>query len=77
MARITPLVFVADDDISIRESLESLITCAGWAARLRALCHRHGSLSRREREVMALVVLGRLNKHVAADLGILASAKSP
>ncbi len=26
----TPLVFVVDDDVSVRESLESLIRCAGW-----------------------------------------------
>src|ERR1700761_9224438 len=26
----TPKVFVVDDDISMRESLESLIRCAGW-----------------------------------------------
>src|SRR6202045_2659713 len=26
----TPIVFVVDDDISVRESLESLIRCAGW-----------------------------------------------
>jgi FixJ family two-component response regulator len=26
----TPIVFVVDDDVSVRESLESLIRCAGW-----------------------------------------------
>ena len=26
----TPVVFVVDDDVSVRESLELLITCAGW-----------------------------------------------
>jgi FixJ family two-component response regulator len=30
MSRGTPLVFVVDDDISVRESLESLIRFAGW-----------------------------------------------
>ena len=35
-----------------------------------SLDDRYGSLSRREREVMALVVAGRLNKQVGADLGI-------
>ena len=25
-----PIVFVVDDDVSVRESLESLIRCAGW-----------------------------------------------
>ena len=29
-AHATPIVFVVDDDISVRESLESLIRCAGW-----------------------------------------------
>jgi len=37
---------------------------------MRALSERHASLTRREREVMALVVAGRLNKQVAAELGI-------
>jgi FixJ family two-component response regulator len=39
-------------------------------ARTRALQERYDSLSRREREVMNLVVSGRLNKQVGADLGI-------
>jgi FixJ family two-component response regulator len=26
----TPTVFIVDDDISVRESLESLVRCAGW-----------------------------------------------
>lgn len=30
MAEATPIVFVVDDDISVRESLELLITSAGW-----------------------------------------------
>jgi FixJ family two-component response regulator len=30
MPQTTPTVFVVDDDISVRESLESLIRCAGW-----------------------------------------------
>ena len=30
MSRGTPIVFVVDDDISVRESLESLIRFAGW-----------------------------------------------
>src|SRR5467141_1443768 len=30
MAHAAPIVFVVDDDISVRESLESLIRCAGW-----------------------------------------------
>lgn len=30
MSQATPIVFVVDDDISVRESLESLIRCEGW-----------------------------------------------
>ena len=30
MLQVTPIVFVVDDDISVRESLELLIRCEGW-----------------------------------------------
>jgi FixJ family two-component response regulator len=30
MSHTTPIVFVVDDDVSVRESLELLIPCAGW-----------------------------------------------
>jgi FixJ family two-component response regulator len=30
MLHVTPIVFVVDDDVSVRESLESLIRCEGW-----------------------------------------------
>ena len=40
------------------------------SAHLRAMRDLYGSLSRREREVMTLVVAGRLNRQVAAELGI-------
>jgi FixJ family two-component response regulator len=169
MSRVAPVVFVVDDDVSVRESLELLISCAGWQPRLcasakeflalpraqapsclvldlslpdingldvqtlvadrvempiifitghgdipgtvramkagavefltkpfsdevllsairnaversdaalhlqaqmRAVRDRYASLSRREREVMALVVAGRLNKQVGGELGI-------
>src|SRR2546428_447847 len=30
MPDATPIVFVVDDDVSVRESLELLIRCAGW-----------------------------------------------
>jgi len=44
ISRDTPVVFVVDDDISVRESLESLIRFAGWQPRTFAsaqefLCH--------------------------------------
>ena len=37
---------------------------------LQALRDAHASLTPREREVLAMVVAGRLNKQIAADLGI-------
>jgi FixJ family two-component response regulator len=30
ISQIAPIVFVVDDDVSVRESLELLIRCAGW-----------------------------------------------
>jgi len=30
MSSATPIVFVVDDDVSVRESLEALIRCEGW-----------------------------------------------
>src|SRR3712207_744056 len=32
MPHATPIVFVVDDDVSVRESLEALIRCEGWQA---------------------------------------------
>lgn len=43
--------------------------CAQSAARAEVSA-RHATLTRREREVMTHVVRGRLNKQIAADLGI-------
>src|ERR671918_50651 len=40
------------------------------AAALAALGQRFDSLTPREREIMALVAAGRLNKQIAADLGV-------
>src|SRR6266700_3019033 len=133
MTDAIPRVFVVDDDISVRESLELLIRCAGWQAEtfasaqeflsrprvlapsclvldvglpdlngldlpkpfgdevllgairnaiersraavsreaeMRVLQNSYASLTPREREVMALVVSGRLNKQVGGELGI-------
>ncbi len=55
---------------SIRSALERSRACLDEEASLQALRDRHRSLTRREREVMALVVRGRLNKQVGGDLGI-------
>src|SRR6202050_5387668 len=30
MLQVTPILFVVDDDVSVRESLELLIRCEGW-----------------------------------------------
>jgi len=32
MSHVTPIVFVVDDDVSVRESLELLVGSAGWQA---------------------------------------------
>ena len=61
------------DDVllnAIRNCLERSSIALGHEAELKALKSSYASLSRREREVMALVVTGRLNKQVAAELGI-------
>src|SRR2546427_1777071 len=39
MSQTTPIVFVVDDDISVRESLESLIRNAGWEPATFASAH--------------------------------------
>jgi FixJ family two-component response regulator len=39
MTHSTPIVFVVDDDISVRESLELLIRCAGWQPETFASAH--------------------------------------
>jgi FixJ family two-component response regulator len=41
-----PIVFVIDDDVSVRESLELLITSAGWEPRTFASAHEFLSLPR-------------------------------
>ena len=55
---------------AIRHALERSQTALGHEAELRALRDGYASLSRREREVMALVVAGLLNKQVGWELGI-------
>jgi FixJ family two-component response regulator len=61
------------DDVllsAIRQALERSKTILDQEAELRRFQERHASLSRREREVMALVVRGLLNKQVGFELGI-------
>ncbi|HEY4861813.1 MAG TPA: response regulator [Xanthobacteraceae bacterium] len=61
------------DDVllsAIRQALERSRTALDHAAEIRVLRDRYALLSRREREVMALVVSGHLNKQVGGELGI-------
>jgi FixJ family two-component response regulator len=55
---------------AIAHALERSRTALAHQDEMRALRECHASLSRREREVMALVVAGRLNKQVGSELGI-------
>ena len=55
---------------AIRHAIERSRTVLGHEAEIRMLSDRYETLSRREREVMALVVTGLLNKQVAFELGI-------
>jgi FixJ family two-component response regulator len=62
-----------NDDLllkAVREALDRSEFALRSEAELRSLRDRYDTLSRREREVMALVVSGRLNKQVGGDLGI-------
>ena len=61
------------DDVllgAIRHAIERSQTALGHEAKMRALRDCYTSLTGREREVMALVVTGRLNKQVGSELGI-------
>ena len=62
-----------DDEVlldAIRNAIERSRLALAQATEAQALRERHASLSRREREVMALVVSGLLNKQVGGELGI-------
>jgi FixJ family two-component response regulator len=61
------------DDVlleAIRGALERSVTALRAESETQALQSRSESLTRREREVMALVVSGLLNKQVGGELGI-------
>ena len=61
------------DDVllnAIRQAIERSQTALGHEADIRSLRDCYASLSRREREVMTLVVTGLLNKQVGFELGI-------
>lgn len=61
-----PDVLLSAIQAAVDRSRKALAEATG----LQVLRTRHDSLSAREREVMALVVLGQLNKQVAGALGI-------
>src|SRR2546428_6399915 len=61
------------DDVllsAIRNAIERSQIALGHEAEMQALRDRYESLTRREREVMALVTSGLLNKQVGGELGI-------
>jgi FixJ family two-component response regulator len=55
---------------AIRQALEHSRAALGREAEMQELRKRYALLSPRERQVMALVVSGRLNKQVGGELGI-------
>jgi FixJ family two-component response regulator len=55
---------------AIRQALEHSRLVLGHEAEMQALRHRYAALTPRERQVMALVVTGLLNKQVGGELGI-------
>jgi FixJ family two-component response regulator len=62
-----------NDDVlltAIRAALARSHAALGHEAEMRVLRDRYASLSQRERQVMALVVSGLLNKQVGGELGI-------
>jgi FixJ family two-component response regulator len=61
------------DDVlldAIRHAIDRSRAVLDHEAEIRVLRDGYASLSRREREVMTRVVSGRLNKQIAAELGI-------
>ena len=61
------------DDVllsAIRQALERSCDALRRESEMRALRNRYAALTAREREVMALVVSGLLNKQVGSELGI-------
>ena len=62
-----------NDDVllsAIRAALERSRVALSQEAEIRALRDRYASLSHRQRQVMALVVSGSLNKQIGGELGI-------
>jgi len=62
-----------DDDVllnAIRQAIERSFATLGDEIEVQKLRDRYASLTPREREIMALVVSGLLNKQVGGELGI-------
>ncbi len=55
---------------AIRQAVERSRVALGYEAEMQALRNCYASLTHRERQVMALVVSGLLNKQVGGELGI-------
>ncbi len=55
---------------AIRQAVERSRVALGYEAQMQALRNCYASLTHRERQVMALVVSGLLNKQVGGELGI-------
>jgi FixJ family two-component response regulator len=55
---------------AIRQAIERSRVALGYEAEMQALRDCYASLTQRERQVMALVVSGLLNKQVSGELGI-------
>jgi len=55
MSNAPPIVFVVDDDVSVRESLESLVSYAGW--RVESFASAQAFLDRPEPDVPTCLVL--------------------
>jgi FixJ family two-component response regulator len=56
--------------IAVEQALERSRSMLALSSEVRVLRDRHSSLSRRERQVMALVISGLMNKQIAFELGI-------
>lgn len=55
---------------AVRAAIDRSRAALAHGAAMRVLCARYESLSRRERQVMAQVIAGRMNKMIAGELGI-------
>ena len=56
MSHATPIVFVVDDDVSVRESLELLIDSAGWQSKTFASAQEFLAYPRVPRAPSCLVI---------------------